>query len=36
MQQVLLVVVRIALRHAVLLATLPPVGGGMPYSLVVD
>ena len=36
MQQVLPVVVGIALQGAALLATLPPMGGGIPYCLVVD
>ena len=36
MQQVLPVVVRIALQGTALLATLPPPGGGIPYCLVVD
>ena len=36
MQQVLPVVVCIALQGAVLSAALPPPGGGIPYCLVVD
>ena len=36
MQEVLPVVVCIALQAAVLLAALPPLGGGIPYCLVVD
>ena len=36
MWQVLLVVVCIALQGAALLAALPPLGGGIPYCLVVD
>ena len=36
MQQVLLLVVRIALQGAALLPGLPLLGGGTPYCLVVD
>ena len=36
MQQVLLAVVSIALQGAAFLAALPPLGGAIPYCLVVD